>query len=50
MPVCPLVFMQNAYVANGVLSGFKTDRYGLVDFRKVKMKDYMKYKPAEDEE
>ncbi|MBQ6262018.1 MAG: peptide ABC transporter substrate-binding protein [Clostridia bacterium] len=50
MPVCPLVFMQNAYVANGVLSGFKTDRYGLVDFRKVKMKDYMKYKPSEDEE
>ncbi|MBR3423540.1 MAG: peptide ABC transporter substrate-binding protein [Clostridia bacterium] len=50
MPVCPLVFMQNAYVANGVLSGFRTDRYGLVDFRKVKMKDYMKYKPAEDEE
>ncbi len=50
MPVCPLVFMQNAYVSSGILSGFRTDRYGLVDFRKVKMKDYMKYKPSEDEE
>ena len=50
MPVCPIVFLQNAYVSSGILSGFKTDRYGLVDFRKVKMKDYMKYKPSEDEE
>ena len=41
MPVCPIVFLQNAYVSSGVLSGFRTDRYGIVDFRKVKMKDYM---------
>ena len=49
MPVCPIVFLQNAYVSSGILSGFKTDRYGTVDFRRVKMKNYMNYKEIEEE-
>ncbi len=50
MPVCPVAFLQNAYVSSRILSGFKTDRFGLVDFRRVKMKDYMNYKELEEEE
>lgn len=50
MPVCPIVFLQNAYVASGILSGFKTDRFGTVDFRRVKMKNYMNYKSLDEEE
>ncbi len=50
MPVCPIVFLQSAYVSNKILSGFKVDRFGLVNFSRVKMKDYMKYKTVEEEE
>ena len=50
MPVCPIVFLQSAYVSNKLLSGFKVDRFGLVDFKRVKMKNYMNYKTLDEEE
>ena len=50
MPVCPIVFLQSAYVSSKLLSGFKVDRFGLVDFKRVKMKNYMNYKTLDEEE
>ena len=50
MPVCPLVTLQSAYVKSKVLSGFDTDYYGVTDFKRVKMKNYMDYKPDEEAE
>ncbi len=50
MPVMPLVTLQSAYVSSKLLKGFKTTYYGTVDFKQVKMKNYMDYKPAESEE
>ena len=45
MPVIPVAFLKNAYISNSkVVSGFKTTFWGTTDFKKVKMKDYMKYK------
>lgn len=50
MPICPLVTLQSAYVKSKVLSGFDTDYYGVTDFKRVKMKNYMDYKPDEEAE
>ncbi len=44
MPVCPLLFLKDAYLASGELSGISTDYYGTRDFNKTKLKDYMAYK------
>ena len=49
MPVIPLYYHQNAYLASKELSGFSTDYYGIVNFNRVQQKDYMKYKDAETE-
>ena len=46
----PLVTLQSAYVSSKLLKGFKTTYYGTVDFKQVKMKNYMDYKPQENEE
>ncbi len=50
MPICPLVTLQSAYVKSDILSGFDTDYYGVTDFKRVKMKNYMDYKEEESEE
>ena len=51
MPVMPLVFLKDAYIANGkVISGIKTDYYGTRDFKDLKQKNYMKYKETETED
>ena len=50
MPICPLVTLQSAYIKSKILSGFDTDYYGVTDFKRVKMKNYMDYKPEEVEE
>ncbi len=50
MPVCPIVTLQSAYVNSKLLSGFETDYYGVTDFKRVKMKNYMDYKEEETEE
>ncbi len=49
MPVCPVVTLQSAYIANDILSGIKTTYYGTTDFKRMKMKDYMDYKEEETE-
>ncbi len=47
MPVIPLVFNQDAYLVNTkVLSGFEDTVWGTRDFKRMKMKNYMKYKEA----
>lgn len=50
MPVMPLVFLKDAYIANGkVVSGIKTTYYGVRDFKDMKQKNYMDYKEVEEE-
>ena len=44
MPVMPLVFNKNAYLVNGVISGITVDYYGVANFKRVKMSDYMDWK------
>ena len=46
MPICPLVTLQSAYIKSKILSGFDTDYYGVTDFKRVKMNDYMGYKES----
>ena len=48
MPVCPLLFLKDAYLVSGELSGISSDYYGTRDFKDTKLKDYMSYK-SEDE-
>lgn len=49
MPVIPIVFNQNAYITNSkVVDGFKLDYYGTSIFDRVKMSDYMAWKPLFD--
>lgn len=48
MPVCPLYFLQDAYLFSGELSGITTDYYGTHSFNKTKLNDYMTYKAATD--
>ena len=50
MPVVPLVFLEDAYIKSGELSGIGTTYYGTRDFKKTKLKDYMTYKAATDTE
>ena len=50
MPICPIVTLQSAYIKSDLLSGFDTDYYGVTDFKRVKMKNYMDYKEEESEE
>lgn len=49
MPVCPVVTLKSAYIANDILSGIKTTYYGVTDFKRMKMKNYMDYKEEETE-
>ncbi len=44
MPVCPLLFLKDAYLASEELSGISSDYYGTRDFNDTKLKDYMTYK------
>lgn len=44
MPVMPVVFLQDAYLYLGELSGIGTTYYGTRDFNDTQLKDYMTYK------
>ncbi len=44
MPVIPVVFLQDAYLYLGELSGIGTTYYGTRDFNDTQLKDYMTYK------
>lgn len=48
MPVCPMIFLKDAYVYSSELSGISSDYYGARNFKKVKLNDYMTYKAATD--
>lgn len=45
MPVIPVLFMQDAYMSSGVISGIKNTYWGR-DFKKLSMKNYMAYKES----
>ncbi len=45
MPVIPVVFQQDAYLASGEISGIKSSYWGR-DFKRTKMKSYMAYKES----
>ena len=44
MPVMPIIFLQDAYLYLGELSGIGTTYYGTRDFNDTQLKDYMTYK------
>ena len=48
MPIMPLAFLQDAYVASGELSGIKSTYFGYRVFEDVVLKDYIKYKSDYD--
>lgn len=45
MPVVPVVFQQDAYIASNVLSGIENTYWGR-NFKNMKMKNYMDYKES----
>lgn len=44
MPVIPLIYLQDAYIYNSELSGIKSDYYGVRNFKRTKLNNYMAYK------
>lgn len=48
MPVCPLIFLKDAYIYSSELSGISSDYYGTRVFDNTKLNDYMTYKAATD--
>lgn len=53
MPVCPIVFNQNARLVSNELSGVKYDWFGRADFRGIMLKDFERFAEStegEDEE
>ncbi len=49
MPIIPVVFNQNAFIINNdVVDGFDIDYFGTSIFSRVKMSDYMTWKPYFD--
>ena len=47
MPIIPVVFLQDAYLINSELSGNKDSYFGTRVFKRMKLKDYVQYLPAE---
>ena len=50
MPVVPLFFMQDAYLIHDDLSGYGTSYFASREFKRMKLKDYVKYLPVEETE
>lgn len=50
MPVIPLVFLQDAYIAIKDLKNIETNYYGVRDFKDTELKNYMNYKDTTSEE
>lgn len=48
MPVVPLFFMQDAYLIHADLSGNKDSYFGTREFKRMKLKNYVQYLPAEE--
>ncbi|MBE6559652.1 MAG: peptide ABC transporter substrate-binding protein [Ruminococcaceae bacterium] len=47
MPIIPLAFLQDAYLINAELSGNKDSYFGTREFKRMKLKDYVQYLPAD---
>ncbi len=47
MPIIPLAFLQDAYLINSELSGNKDSYFGTREFKRMKLKDYVQYLPAD---
>ena len=45
MPIVPVLFMQDAYMSSKVISHIDNTYWGR-DFKKLSMKNYMKYKES----
>ncbi len=43
MPVCPVVFYKNAYLASGELSGVNANYYGFMYLNKMQLKNWQSY-------
>jgi ABC-type oligopeptide transport system substrate-binding subunit len=43
MPVCPIVFNQNARLVSNELSGVKYDWFGLPNFKGIMLKDFERF-------
>ena len=50
MPVCPILFLQDAYLIHPELSGYKSTYYATRDFKRMKLKNYTQYLPEEETE
>ncbi|MBQ7922391.1 MAG: peptide ABC transporter substrate-binding protein [Clostridia bacterium] len=48
MPVCPVYFLQDAYIVSDELTGVDSDYYGMRNFNGAKLNDYMTKKAATD--
>lgn len=48
MPVCPIYFLQDAYIVSDELTGVDSDYYGMRNFNGAKLNDYMTKKAATD--
>ena len=48
MPVVPLVFLQDACLIHSDLSGYKTSYFATREFKRMKLKNYTQYLPADE--
>ena len=49
LPIIPIIFHQNATLAREEISKYEFTYYGVAQFKKMKLKDYHLYIPAEEE-
>ena len=50
MPIIPLVFYRDYYMASGEISGYKNTYYNFKDLTRMKLKNYHNYLPSEETE
>lgn len=50
MPLIPLVFYRDYYMASGEISGYKNTYYNFKDLTRMKLKNYHNYLPSEETE
>ena len=48
MPICPIFFLQDAYIVSDELTGVDSDYFGMRIFKDAKLNDYMTKKAATD--
>ena len=50
MPVCPIIFNQNAKLVSNELSGVKYDWFGLPNFKRIMLKDFERFAESTEPE